>query len=202
MTRKYAIELYHDRVSDRACEVCGFLYVKELTDDRKLHRSFHNRTLSVFEPKPNKVLAKMHAKYGRYLRVTRESPTWIHKRLHYIATVLSRENGYSFIMWNEHGDDGPGYILTDGRGLALGGCALRWREWTNAPASWMLQWIWIAPPYRRQGLLRDTWLMLTSQYAGIMPESPFSLGMARFLLSLNNIPDNVKLHALSALGQT
>ena len=63
----------------------------------------------------------------------------MHRRLAWIATVLKRENGYDFIMWDASGDDGQGFILTDSDGRALGGCAVRRREWSNAPACWVLQ---------------------------------------------------------------
>ena len=200
MTRPYAKELYDDELHDGACLVCGFLYVKELPEDLKKHCSRHARILSVFEPKPNKALAKLNTKFGCYVPVTPKSPTWMHLRLAWIATVLKRENGYDFIMWDASGDDGQGFILTDSDGRALGGCAVRRREWSNAPACWVLQWIWVAPPYRRQGLLRNTWLMLTAKYDGIIPEPPYSLGVARFLLSLGNLSELVESAARHAVN--
>ena len=199
MTRPYAQELYRRSLLDDDCRVCGFSYVKELPEERRYHRSFHARMLSVFEPKPNKALAKRHAEFGHYVPVTSQSPTWMNRRLHWISRVLHRENNYDFIMWPESGCDGQGFILTDSDGRALGGCAAQWCEWSDAPACWVLQWIWIAPPYRRQGLLRDTWSMLTAKYDGIIPDRPYSPEAARFFLSLGNLPEHVESWARFAL---
>ncbi len=201
MTRPYAQELYKRSLLDDACPVCGLFYVKELPEERRHHRSFHARMLLVFEPKPNKALAKRHAKFGRYVPLTSQSPTWMNRRLHWIARVLHRENSYDFIMWPESGGDGEGFILTDSDGRALGGCAVQWCEWSDAPACWVLQWIWIAPPYRRQGLLRDTWSMLTTKYDGIIPDRPYSPEAARFFLSLSNLPEHVELWLRFALQE-
>jgi hypothetical protein len=33
------------------CPVCNLLYVRELEEDRRLHRAFHHRGVDVFEPK-------------------------------------------------------------------------------------------------------------------------------------------------------
>ena len=164
----------------------------------QLHRSWHARILAVMEPKPNRALAKCHATFGRYVPVNSTSPQWMHRRLYRIASVLNSENDYSFVMWEESGDDGRGYIFTDQEGRALGGCAVRWREWCDAPDCWALQWIWVAPPYRRLGILRDVWKMLTKTYRGIIPEPPYSIAMAQFLLSLDGVPDVVKRHARAA----
>ena len=92
MTRPYAKELYGRPLDDDTCPVCGFAYVKEEPEDQKCHRLFHARVLSVFEPKPNKALAKLNTKFGRYILVTAKSPKWMHSRLYQIATMLRREN--------------------------------------------------------------------------------------------------------------
>ena len=197
--RPYASEFYSHELHKNACPVCGFLYARDLPSDRKLHRSFHARTLSVFEPRPNKALAKRHAQSGRYIRVTASSPKWMHRRLALIATMFKREFGCDFIMWDESGD-GVGYIFSDREGRACGGCALRWREWSDAAPTWALQWIWVAPPYRRQGILRETWCILTNKFPDLIPEWPYSPGMAQFLLSCNGLPKVVRSYAIDALN--
>ena len=202
MARQYAREFYSHELDEDACPVCGCLYVKDLPSDRKLHRSIHSRNLSVFEPRPNNALAKRHAQSGRYVRVTADSPKWMHRRLALIATMFKREFGCDFVMWESSGDDGIGFIITDREGRAWGGCALRWREWSNAAPSWALQWIWVAPAYRRQGLLRETWGMLTRNFRGVIPEWPYSPAMARFLLSCSDLPDVVRRYAIDALRET
>ena len=63
------------------------------------------------------------------------------------------------------------------------------------------RWIWIAPPYRWQGLLRDTWSMLTAKYDGILPAPPYSPEAARFFLSLGNLSAHVESAARFALQE-
>ena len=201
MTRPYAQELYGQKLSDDACPVCGFPYVKELPEDQRHHRSFHACFLSVFEPKPNKALSTLHARFGHYVPLTAQSPTWLNRRLYRIARALRWENNYDYPMWSESGCDAPGFILTDSDGRALGGCAVEWGEWSDVRARYVLQWIWIAPPYRRQGLLRDTWSMLTAKYDGILPAPPYSPEAARFFLSLGNLSAHVESAARFALQE-
>jgi len=200
--RPYASEFYSRELHEDACPVCGCQYAKDLPSDRKLHRSIHARNLSVFEPRPNKALAKRHAQSGPYIRVTAGSPKWMHRRLVLIATMFKREFGCDFVMWDESGDDCKGFIFADQDGRARGGCALKWREWSNSAPAWALQWIWVAPPYRRRGILREAWCMLTKEFAGVIPEWPYSPAMAQFLLSCNDLPEVVRRYAIDALKKT
>ena len=181
MTRCYARDLFRRPIHD-GCPVCSFSYIKGALEDELQHRAYHRETLEVFEPSADAALSREHALHGRFVPVTAASARWLHRRLYNIARMLNRENGYDFIMWGEDGDDGDGYIITSPTGRALGGCSMRWRDdWEDAPPVWALQWIWIAPPYRRQGLMRDTWTMLTGKYGAVFPEPPYSLAAARFL---------------------
>ena len=189
MTRHYAKEFFN-WPDYGGCPVCGLEYVKGSPEDEREHRSRHREVLAVFEPSPNAALKRENGKHGRFVPVTAASPRWLHRRLYNIARMLNRENGYDFVMWDEGGDDGDGFIITSPDGCALGGCAMCWRDdWKDAPSIWGLQWIWIAPPYRRQGLMRGTWAMLTSKYDAVYPEHPYSAGMARFLRDAEHLDE-------------
>ena len=178
---------------------CGLSYVKGLPEDQRDHRSFHRIVVETFEPKPTATLAKLHAEYGEFVPVRFHSPQWMHKRLYRIAQMLQRENGYDFVMWDMRRDDGDGYIFTDAAGRALGGFAVRWCEWTDWPDSWVLQWIWVAPPHRRQGLMRRAWAMLTANYPDILPERPFSRSAAKFFKQCDGLPDFMRAWIDNAL---
>ena len=192
-TRHYAKEFYECPPEGDACPVCGLSYVKDSPTDRKIHRLYHREVVDTFEPRSNPALARRHALHGVFVPVTPLSPRWMHKRLYRIALMLKRENGYDFSMWDQYrDDDGIGYILTDEQGRALGGCAVRWREWTDRSPGWFLQWIWVAPPCRRQGLLRRTWEMLKGEYGGIFPEPPLSPAAAQFFRGCEDLPDIIK----------
>ncbi len=42
----------------------------------------------------------------------------------------------------------------------IGAVGVRWREWTDAPASWCVTWAWLHPYERRQGHLTKAWPFL------------------------------------------
>lgn len=201
-TDNFAKRHFKQPPGDAACPVCGLLYVKGSPTDEQNHRSYHREVVETFEPRPNNALAKQHARHGVFVPVDIRSPCWMHKRLYRIALMLRRENGYDFPMWGERGDDGNGYIFTDAEGRALGGCAVRWREWKNATPGWVLQWIWVAPPHRRQGLMRSAWEMLTRQYEGIIPEPPLSRPAAQFFQGVNGLPERIRKWVQHTLATT
>lgn len=189
--RPYAREFFADPPGEHACPVCGLSYAKGSPTDERFHRTYHREVVETFEPRPNSALAKQHARHGIFVPVDIRSPRWMHKRLYRIALMFKREMDYDFPMWDERGDDGNGYIFSDREGRALGGCAVRWREWKDS-AGWVLQGIWVAPPHRRQGLMRSAWEMLIRQYEGIIPEPPLSRPAARFFQGTDGLPEWIR----------
>jgi hypothetical protein len=155
---------------DLTCPVCGLIYVAEYEQDQRYHRKWHREVVETFEPKPNAALARWRTPAGGdFIPVGQGDPKWLHKRLYRVAKMLKRENGYDFIMWSDAGNDYGGFLIVDPDGRALGGFAVQLD--TDPPS---LRWIWIAPPYRRRGWLRQSWKMLTERFPGIVPEPPFS----------------------------
>jgi len=205
-TREYAKEFFEGRLHPSQCPVCGLNYVRGLSTDERYHRSYHRVVVETFEPQPDARLAKLHAKHGDFVPITVRSPAWLHRRLYNIARMLNREMGYFLIMWGQparhYRDDGHGYVFTDEDGRALGGCAVRWREYTNAAPNWVLQWVWVVPQYRRRGLLRRAWRMLRERHAGIFPEPPFSRGAALFFRECDELPEIIRAGIKHALSDT
>jgi hypothetical protein len=73
--RPYAMEFYKD--PDRhegVCPVCNMLYVKELLEDRRIHRAYHRSVVDVFEAKSNITLAKLYSRDGQLVPVRWDSP--------------------------------------------------------------------------------------------------------------------------------
>jgi hypothetical protein len=84
-----------------------------------------------------------------------------------LARYFRREFEYDFIQYGDDGresDDNhvaflfvqPGLLYEDGH-LAFGACCFRWRKWSDAPASWAMQWIWMHPYLRGNGVLTEAW---------------------------------------------
>jgi hypothetical protein len=146
--------------------------------DKARHHEHHRNVVDVFDPRPNHALRKRYEEDGTFVPVSSSGSS--SGRLYQIARMLMRENGYDVPPWDEKENDGHGYLIVDYEGRALGGTAVCWQEWTNSPACWVLDWIWIAPPYRRQGMMRKTWEMCREKYPGIIPRPPFSAAAKAF----------------------
>jgi hypothetical protein len=78
---------------------------------------------------------------------------------------------------------------------------VRRREYEGHAPEWILDWVWIAPPYRRQGLLRKLWEMVSGRYPGILPEPPFSYEAAVFIQGIETLPENVREYALKTVAR-
>lgn len=199
--RPYAMEFYkRPDTNDGACPVCNLTYVKEEPDDRRIHRSFHQRVVDVFEPKPSVTLAKLHQAHGQFVLVRADSPQPIRRRLANISRVFKREFGADLTMYSEVDDPGDGYLIADADGRALSGLVVRWIEYSNAPAQWTLSWVWIVPNHRRFGLLKSAWIMVRDKYPGIDPDPPFSKGAARFFASREDVSELVRKYAQDQLA--
>jgi GNAT superfamily N-acetyltransferase len=146
------------------------LYVKELPEDRRTHGAFHRAVVNVFEPKPSITLAKLYSRHGQLVPVRWDSPQPVRRRLADMSRVIKREFGCDFTMYSETGDPGDGYLIAEPDGRAVGGFVVRWIEFSNAPAQWILSWVWVVPSHRRRGLMQTVWLMVVGKYPGIDPE--------------------------------
>ena len=189
------------------CELCGLLYAHDSPEDRHFHRAWHRAVLPVVRPRPDRLAIRALAQEDDPERVTARSLIWKHNRLYAIALQLRRELRLDSTMWGipinrkptdgfDHDDlwrgrgfsHGRGFLfLADGSealmGSVLGGCAFRWREWAGAPAAWALQWAWVAPPYRRQGVLTRRWPRFRSDFGLFGLEQPLSEPMQAFAAS-------------------
>jgi hypothetical protein len=156
---------------------CGLAYVRAADTDQNLHRTGHYQIISTFDPKPNAALKnRRNAVNNPFVPVTEP---WMHERLGRIMRVLTREIGYDFLNWR-YGSSG-GYLVADADGRALGGFAVIHGgyddRWKNQP---FLDWIWIAPPYRRRGLMKQAWAMLSCRYPSIIAPPPYTEQSAPF----------------------
>ena len=149
--RHYAREFF-DLWDEGACPVCNLTYVEDEPDDRRIHLRCHRAVVNVFEPKPYPRIAKLFAKYGRFIPVTMISSLALRRRVFRMGLAFMREFG-STLQYEEEIDLAQAFIIADQAGRSIGTYVVRWQE-SDAPPRWVLMWIWIAPAFRRQGLLR------------------------------------------------
>lgn len=199
--RPYAMEFFKRPESfEGTCPVCNMTYVKEERGDHRIHRAYHREIVDVFEPKPSITLAKLYARHGQVVPVRRDSAQPIRRRLANISRVFKKEFGADFTMYEETDDPGHGYLFAESDGRAVGGFVVRWIEYTNAPARWVLCWVWIVPSHRRRGLMQTAWLMVRNKYQGIEPDLPFSKGATLFFANRDDVPERIRKYAQSQLA--
>jgi hypothetical protein len=150
---------------------------------RRLHADMleEHEVTAIIRPQPRSWLGRLYKQYGSFVPIwgpVGGKPTRSSTLLYRIVQAFSREIGLG--QWSKFSGAEEGYIITDPEGRALGGFGVRWREYTNTPDCWRLEWIWIAPGYRRQGWLRRSWEMVDRNYPGIVPDKPFSAGTEAF----------------------
>jgi hypothetical protein len=136
------------------------------------------------QPHPQMLEAREHP--GEIELVTSQSPAWKHEEMYIRASAFRREFHYDFVQWGSRtGDNDPkvhGFLFCDERSAIVGACAFRHRQGTTGE-HWALQWIWICPRCRRQGLLKQRWPELRRRFGDFLVEAPVSEAMKAFLLS-------------------
>jgi zinc-finger of acetyl-transferase ESCO len=199
--RQYAQEFYKSNDAHMgACPVCNLYYAEDVLEDCKYHRTFHRRVVDVFEPKPSVSIARLFGKHGQFIPVHRESASHLRRRLANISRVFKKEFGCDFTMYDEAGDPGEGYLISDADGRALGGSTIRWIEYSNAPAQWVWSWIWIVPTHRRHRLMQAFWDMVRDKYPGIDPDPPFSRSAASFFANREDVSGRIRAYAKKQLA--
>jgi hypothetical protein len=170
------------------CKACGYQWTRGDTDSRAAHRTEHRRRLEYLEPKP---IAEMTNEFGniqRLIVVTTTSSTKMHQQMYLRAVAFKREFGYDFIQWGKPKSTDPdarGFLFLNSEAIIVGACAFRHRE--HQDARWQaLQWIWIAPKYRRSGILSSYWHELRSIIGDFHVEPPVSAEMQAFLYKMGD----------------
>lgn len=167
------------------CAICGVEWYRGDTDSSALHRRQHKERLAYIEPTqaPEFVRALAENRDGAEL-VTHDSARWKHREIYQRALAFRREFGYDFVQWGSpKGDDDlnvHGFLFTGPGDVIAGACAFRLRE-QKGRTWWGLQWVWVAPKFRRSGLLSSRWPMFREKFGDFVVESPLSKAMQGFL---------------------
>ncbi|WP_181377579.1 hypothetical protein [Pseudomonas aeruginosa] len=113
---------------------------------------------------------------------------WMHQEVLKRAQRFRADFGYDFVQWpgtmsTKATVDWHGYLIPAGAdGTIAGACAFLYETETNPSGSpWTLSWIWLAPKYRRGGLLRERWGRFLEAYGDFRIESPLSPEMEAFV---------------------
>jgi zinc-finger of acetyl-transferase ESCO len=165
------------------CPDCGYSYVPDHPKDIMLHAKFHEEFTSPDRPIPDPRLAGLVDPTSGLIIFQRTDQNVLHEKLYGIARRFKREMGYDQADWAPIGYQVPpgaiGAIFSDDEGRALGGAGI----YTETPfrnVSYMIGWIWIAPDFRRKGVLARALPDLAMRFPGALFQFPYSEAMERF----------------------
>jgi hypothetical protein len=155
------------------CPLCGLLYCPDEPDDRRYHRSFHARVMKPRRPKPD---ARLDA---GDVRVDGTSPRWLNCLVYDRAHALKREEGFDFTQW---GHDRPprmaayerdlhAILLVEQR-IPVGVVGFTFTNWENRAPGWHMFMAWLAPDWRRKGLMSRRWAAWRQSYGDFTLEQP------------------------------
>lgn len=167
---------------ETVCPDCGFTWLRGDTESSHAHRSFHKREMRIRAPEPDpNLLGALDAEVSPE-EVLPHSPQWKHDLVYAYAFRFRREFGYDFDQWHQtKRDEGAvAYVFADdtgrfGKGAPIGGCAFRLRG-----STWTLDWIWVIPALRRQGILTRRWERFRQRFGEFDLEYPLSDAMEAF----------------------
>jgi hypothetical protein len=129
-------------------------------------------------------------------RVTAQSALPLRRAVFQCARYFRHEMRYDFIQYGQDGretdPDHVAFLWPDPQALrfagnddvlvpAVGAGCFRWRQWQDAPHGWALQWLWLHPYQRRQGLLTAAWPAFRDEFGDFVCEPPLSDAMKGFL---------------------
>jgi hypothetical protein len=153
---------------------------------RNLHKHYRIELPEIMDiPDPD--ISQLH-------EVTRRSPRKLREEVERFAYYFKREAHTDFPPFAAHenrheNDDYRAYLFSyqpsyrEPRVWAGAAC-FRWRRIEGCPQHvWALQWIWLHPYCRRQGLLSAAWPELEQKHGEFIIEGRLSPAMKEFLKS-------------------
>jgi hypothetical protein len=116
----------------------------------------------------------------------------MHQMVYERARRLSREEHYDSPQWqrdglswwkrsDEYQEPPHAILLIENRNIAVGAVSFSYgRRWSNVAVSWILSFAWVAPEWRRHGVLSRRWSDWRERYGCFLIEPPLSESMEAF----------------------
>lgn len=172
----------------RTCANCGLTWLHGDPDSSAAHRKTHRKRMGVLDPQPNEQVLADRSGNSFDEHVDWRSPYWKHLEMSQRASAFKREEKYDFTMWGlpETDVDAHGFLFTEPGGAIVGACSFRLRSRQSDEPRWGLQWVWIAPGWRRKNILRSRWPALREQFGEFEIEGPVSPAMVSFAVQVGD----------------
>lgn len=136
------------------------------------------------------------------------SPIYWRKYLEEMAYYFKREQRYDGLQYSatSHNSEVPSdtaaflfatrnykrfkNIIPDDQNdvLIFGGCCFRYRQYLDHDPEWALQWVYLHPMVRKEGILSSCWGYFEKRFGTFLVETPLSLAMQAFILK-HGCPD-------------
>jgi hypothetical protein len=103
-----------------------------------------------------------------------------------VAHYFKREFRYDFVQYAAGDYDkssltAKAYVWVHDQGFVVGATCFRWRDYTDAPSAYAMQWVWLHPYVRRNGYLTEAWPFFRARFDDFVCERPLSSAMSGFL---------------------
>ena len=143
--------------------------------------------------------------YTDIFEVDEKSKVVYHRAVYKIAFFLAKEFHWN-IMYGWDNKDDPekhtAFIFIHpeaafSRGFkvpVIGAACFRWREYVDHDHTWILNWIWLHPYFRRKGILQKHWNFFHEKFGDFHFEYPYSNAMKNFLVKNDCIKRASALH--------
>jgi hypothetical protein len=169
------------------CKDCGYQWTRGDVESSAGHRRFHREQMRLLAPTPHSKLLAARTTHGEEpTLVMPTSAVWKHREMYERARLFRRELRYSFVQWEaprsraKRDPDAQGQLLDLPDGRIVGACSFR-RIAGRHGLAWKLDWIWVAPRFRRGGVLTRRWPAFRARYGDFEIEHPVSVSMREFL---------------------
>ena len=173
------------------CKECGHSWLKGDPAEGKIHREIHKHRMSIIEPQFNENMAIAFRTENDPEVVDYMAPEWKQNEILDRAFAFKREMHFDFVQWSKSDPDFAkgkvvGFLLTNENKAIVGAICFRERKYKNEEVFWELDWAWIAPKFRRSGILRSRWPYFRERFGDFYVSHPISKSMKNFLNQMND----------------
>lgn len=166
----------------KQCSLCGYTYVEGNLDTEIAHDERHNKFAQSIAPAPCLMLEPYLEQYPEGAWIDRRGPSWLREEIYWRAKLFQREFGYDTPQWEIDGRSDPsaiGFAFYDSDYRIIGASCFRPDH--TSDERMRLDWVWLCPSARRQGVLMSHWIKFRDRFGIFLIEGPVSTAMLKFL---------------------
>jgi hypothetical protein len=163
------------------CPECQMTYVSGIRSDEHQHDIEHHKVVTTLMPVASRALRRAVSVDSEAIWVSKDSPKWLQIAVYRRARAFKREFRYDFVQWETgHESDAVAFLFHDDSFRITGACCFR-PETEGPPNETRLDWIWLCPDQRRNGILTKNWDCFRERFGDFLIEPPISDAMKAFL---------------------